>query len=456
MSKKAGRHSQGANDFLAPYAPTIGTATNVGTGRAYNNGAATVTFTADPRNAATSYTVTASTGQTAIGSSSPITVTGIASTATPTFTVTATNSYGTSDASSASNQITVTTVPDAPSAPTVSSPTPSAGVNVAGASYDVVNWSASANGGASITGYKLYDNGSLVGDVGNVTSYQLNESGATNHYFQVLAYNSNGDGAQSANSATVTTFSFTPFSVFGFSPFSVFGFSPTPPFGVFGFSPFNVFGFSPTPPFGVFGFSPTPPFAVFGFSPTFAVFGFSPTAFGVFGFSPAPPARCIDQDTLIATVGDNNSIVMKEAKSIKVGDEVFSTIWDELIDESFGSPFDDPSATLSNLRMNTTTIKSIVPSMKATTLYINGDIKRRFSMEENILIKRDGLYQFANSGTILVGDKVIQKNDSHTFDEVEITEITPVNEERVVYTFDCEPTDTLIAADIVVHNAKAF
>jgi hypothetical protein len=280
MSKKAGRHSQGANDFLAPYAPTIGTATNVGTGRAYNNGAATVTFTPDERNAATSYTVTASTGQTGTGSSSPITVTGIASTATPTFTVTATNSYGTSTASAASNQITVTTVPDAPSAPTVSSPTPSAGVNVAGASYDVVNWSAPANGGASITGYRLYDNGSLVGDVGNVTSYQLNETGGSNHYFSVLAYNSNGNGAQSANSATVTTFSFTPFSVFSFSPFAVFGFSP---FGVFGFSPFSVFGFSPFSvfgfsPFGVFGFSP---FGVFGFSP-FAVFGFSP--FGVFGF----------------------------------------------------------------------------------------------------------------------------------------------------------------------------
>ena len=46
MSKQAGRMSQGANDFLAPYAPTIGTATNVGSGRAYNNGRADVTFTA--------------------------------------------------------------------------------------------------------------------------------------------------------------------------------------------------------------------------------------------------------------------------------------------------------------------------------------------------------------------------------------------------------------------------
>ena len=450
MSKKAGRHSQGANDFLAPYAPTIGTATNVGTGRAYNNGAATVTFTPDERNAATSYTVTASTGQTGTGSSSPITVTGIASTATPTFTVTATNSYGTSTASAASNQITVTTVPDAPSAPTVSSPTPSAGVNVAGASYDVVNWSAPANGGASITGYRLYDNGSLVGDVGNVTSYQLNETGGSNHYFSVLAYNSNGNGAQSANSATVTTFSFTPFSVFSFSPFAVFGFSP---FGVFGFSPFSVFGFSPFSvfgfsPFGVFGFSP---FGVFGFSP-FAVFGFSP--FGVFGFSPV--SRCIDQDTPVAVPGPNNTTIYKTAKEIMVGDEVYSAIWDELVDESFGAPFDEPSATLTNVTLNTTRVVSVQPALKATTVYFNNDINKRFSMEEQILIKRNNLWQFTNSATVVIGDILLTKNEDHTFNETPVIAVNIVDDERTVYMFDCEPTDTLIAGDIVVHNAKVF
>lgn len=414
VNKNIGGRAQGANDFLAPYAPTIGTATNVGTSRAYNNGAATVTFTPDSRNAATSYTVTASTGQTGTGSTSPITVTGIASTATPTFTVTATNSYGTSASSSASNQITVTTVPDAPAAPSVTSPTPSAGVNVAGGSYDVVNWSAPANGGASITGYKLYDNGSLVGDVGNVTSYQINEGAGSNHYFTVLAYNSNGDGAQSPNSTTVTTFGFTPFSVFGFSPFNVFG-----------FSPFNVFGFSPTPPFGVFGFSPT-------------------------------AAACVDQDTLVATVGPNHTVVMKQAKALMVSDEVYSAIWDELIDESFSDPFDEPSATLTNVRRNTTTLKGIAPSIKSTTMYINGDITRRFSLEEKILIKRDGMYQFVNSGTMLVGDKILEATESGSFVESDVTEITLIDEQRVVYSFDCEPTDTLIAAGLIAHNRKAF
>ena len=40
--KKIGKKSQASNDFLAPFVPTIGTATDVGTSRAYNNGAATV------------------------------------------------------------------------------------------------------------------------------------------------------------------------------------------------------------------------------------------------------------------------------------------------------------------------------------------------------------------------------------------------------------------------------
>ena len=63
------------------------------------NGQATVGFTApasDGASAITSYTVTSSPGgKTATGTSSPITVTGLANGTTFTFTVTATNSLGT-------------------------------------------------------------------------------------------------------------------------------------------------------------------------------------------------------------------------------------------------------------------------------------------------------------------------------------------------------------------------
>ena len=136
--KKAGRRYQASNDFLEPLAPTIGTATDVGTSRAYNDGAATVTFTANPVGAAaTSFTVTASTGQTATGASSPIIVSGLASASTPTFTVTGTNAVGEGLASAASNSITVTTVPAAPV-----SQTATAGVN-----ENTISWTAPANGG---------------------------------------------------------------------------------------------------------------------------------------------------------------------------------------------------------------------------------------------------------------------------------------------------------------------
>ena len=70
-----------SSDRSVPDAPTIGTATNVGTGRAFNNGAAMVAFTAptyDGRTAITSYTATSSPGGfTATGASSPLTVTGL-------------------------------------------------------------------------------------------------------------------------------------------------------------------------------------------------------------------------------------------------------------------------------------------------------------------------------------------------------------------------------------------
>lgn len=437
--KKAGRNSQKANDFLKPYAPTIGTATDVGTNRAYNNGAVQVTFTADPRNPATSFTASGycsvhNTTHSVTGASSPLTITGFGSGAVTTITVTATNSYGTSDASSASNSVTVTTVPATPAAPGVSSPS--------GTSYDSVTWSAPANGGKAITNYYVYSSDGKANNTAS-TSINVNQEAGTAQTYTVRADNANGSSVTSDASATVTTFSFVPFSVFGFSPFNVFGFSP---FNVFGFSPFGVFGFSPTPPFGVFGFSPTPPFGVFGFSPT-------PPSFSVFGFSPSP--GCIDQDTPIATVGPNGSVVLKPAKSILAGDEVFAATWDELVDESFGTPFDDPSATFTNASRVVTTISSVRASMRSTTVHYNNNLSKRFSLEEQILVKRDTHYQFVVSGQIVVGDKLIEMS-GNTFVEVPVTAVDLINEERVVYTFDCEPTDTIVAGNIVCHNLKYF
>jgi hypothetical protein len=229
-NKRAGKKSLAQNDHLAPAAPLIGTATDVGTSRAFNDGAVTVAFTAQGPNAATSFTATSSPGgYTASGASSPITVQGLQSGVAYTFTVTATNAAGTSPASSASGSVTATTVPATPAAPTASSP--SAGV-------DRVTWTAPANGGKAITNYYWYSSDGKSGNTSSTTVDVGQEQGTAQTY-QVRADNANGSSGSSPASASVTTtFSFAPFGAFGFSPF---GFSP------FGFSPF---GFSP------FGFVP--------------------------------------------------------------------------------------------------------------------------------------------------------------------------------------------------------
>ena len=91
-----------------------------------------------------------------------------------------------------------------PGAPTLTSAT---GGN---ASVSLI-WSAPAsNGGAAITGYRIYrgtysGGETLLTIVGNVTSYTDAASNGTTYYYQVSALNSVGEGARSnERSATPT------------------------------------------------------------------------------------------------------------------------------------------------------------------------------------------------------------------------------------------------------------
>ena len=183
-----------------PGAPTIGTATNAGTGRAYNNGAASVTFTPPAVNTGPpiiSYTVTSSPGGfTGTGASSPVTVTGLLSNTAYTFTVVANNSRGPSPASAASNSITATTVPQAPTI----------GTATAGNALATVTYTAGATGGATVTAYTAT---SSPGGFTGTGASPITVSGltwGTTYTFTVTATNANGTSLPSAASNSATPF----------------------------------------------------------------------------------------------------------------------------------------------------------------------------------------------------------------------------------------------------------
>lgn len=186
----------------APDAPTITGVADVGTNRAFNNGAVTVSFTAPAyvgTSSITSYTVTSSSGHTASGASSPIVVGGLSSNTAYTFTITATNSGGTSLASSASASVTATTVPQAPTVGTVTAP-------ATGVFSASVPFTANATGGKAITSYSVVSSPSSL--TGTGASSPITVSGLAQgvaYTYSVAAINANGTSSYSSASNSTTT-----------------------------------------------------------------------------------------------------------------------------------------------------------------------------------------------------------------------------------------------------------
>ncbi len=226
MSKSPGKRSQQQNDSLEPSAPINIVATNVGTNRGFNNGAASVAFSLPATSPeATSYTVTATasgeTTRTGTGSSSPVVVETLTSAVTYTISVTATNAAGTS-ASSATTTVAVTTVPATPNAPTVTNSTanttnPGSNAN----QIDAVSWSAPATGGSAITSY-YWESTDSKSDTTASTSANVLQEANTSQQYKVRAINANGNSEFSPLSIQNTTPPFFPPFFPFFPPFFPF------------------------------------------------------------------------------------------------------------------------------------------------------------------------------------------------------------------------------------------
>ena len=176
-------------------APTGVTATNSGTGRAFNNGRASVAFTrSELGGPVSSYVVTSNPGSyTQTGTSSPILITGLQSGTSYTYTVAASNSYS-SATSSASAAVTATTVPQAPS------------ISASGGNaLATITITPGGDGGSAITGYSIVSNPATTTQTTSSTTYTF--TGLTNdtsYTFIVTATNANGTSAASSASSSVT------------------------------------------------------------------------------------------------------------------------------------------------------------------------------------------------------------------------------------------------------------
>ena len=186
-----------ATATTVPQAPTI-SVSDVGIGRAYNNGATTVTVTpgANGGKVVSSYSATSSGAHTASSASTTITVTGLASSTQYTYTATATNANGTSLPSTASSPLTATTVPQAPTIGTATKNTSAIG------QLNAV-FTAGATGGKAITSYTATrSGGSQSGSSSPIVVTGLTPG--TSYSFTVTATNANGTSAASAQSNSVS------------------------------------------------------------------------------------------------------------------------------------------------------------------------------------------------------------------------------------------------------------
>jgi len=191
--------------FLTPaavLAPTIGSAVNQGTGRPYNNGQASISFTPSSElgGAAALYTVTSTPGSlVATGTSSPIVITGLSSNTAYTFTVKASNSYSNAT-SAATSSITATTVPDAP---VLGTPTDT----MVGGQV-TIPISSQNTGGSAITNYSYSTDGVNYTVLSPAqTSGPITISGLTNNQaytFRLKAINDNGSSVASSVTSSVT------------------------------------------------------------------------------------------------------------------------------------------------------------------------------------------------------------------------------------------------------------
>jgi hypothetical protein len=199
-------------------------------------------------------------------------------------------------------------------------------------------------------------------------------------------------------------------------------------------------------------------FTPYSFTPQ--AYSFTPYTFTPYTFTPVPaysftPLRyCIDQDTPIMVVGNNDSIAYKKAEDIRVGDYIWSATWDQFIDENYDPYAMQHYGEMTGEDLVISQIISIEPSSKSHTFIINGDYDKRFTAEEMIFIKRNDNHMFDQVQNLTQEDSIYEIIDG-LMTVVRVDSVEAIDQARTVYKFNASPTDTIIAGNMVVHNSKS-
>lgn len=194
-----------------PQAPTIGAVADVGTGMSYGDASVTVAFVPGATGGkAVTYEVYSSQDSSVLvgsGSSSPITVTGLTAQTNQSFRVQAKNSNGSSQPSSFSSSVNITSIPVGPVVYIAASSTTWDSIDV--------SWNFYNNtGGKTLTATtaRLYQSGTatLVASqtlAGDATSATFTSVAPGTYYALVAGTNANGLGSfgGGGNTATITT-----------------------------------------------------------------------------------------------------------------------------------------------------------------------------------------------------------------------------------------------------------
>jgi hypothetical protein len=503
-----------------PDAPLIGTATNVGLNRPYNNGRADVTFSApsfDGGLPITSYTATAveDPTKTATGASSPISVTGLSSATNYTFKVYATNAIGTGAGSLTSNQITATTVPQTPAAPSVSVPANQAWGSNANISIVVT---AGATGGLSITSYGATSSSGNTGTSGT-TTVTVSDTRGTPRTYTATVSNGNGPSSASPASSSITPSTVPnqiaqPSASAGVTSATVTWSAPddgssaitsydllnslggtrtgvTSPYnwtaltagqaytfqakannnngpGAYSPSSNSVTPTSPpiiaiiaTPPPIIAIIAVTPPIiAIIAVTPPIiAIIAVTPPIIAIIAVTPpiiaiiavSPPPVCVHGDTLIRTLDG-----YVKARDLFIGQNLTSYTFNELpTSREFYDVETWTSNELNGDQTVPTTIEAIKVRQVAVTVMFNNLKTRRFSLEHMLLAKRDGVYMFVQAGVIRLGDYLVYDIDNHATDVI-VESIGYLDEVTDVYDISVNPYDLFIAGDVIAHNKKGI